>query len=123
MARIVLPWFGPLVPTMSIARGAFAGSSFTVPSSACAPTVTVYLPSLTTRVIVLRTSSGNGFPPSSAATGFQLPCIFLPSFLGLVASSPGANDPAQTQTSIDQQNRRCTGFSYNGCPGSCDANG
>src|SRR5690349_9378007 len=105
MAGIVLPWLGPLVPTMSTARGFFVGSSFTLPSSVCSPTVTVYLPSVTTSFIVLRMSSGNGFPPSSAVTGFQFPCIFLLSSLALGASSPRANGPAQTQTSIDQQNR------------------
>src|SRR6516162_8439082 len=115
MAGIVLPALGPLAPLMSIARGDFAGSSVTVPSSFCPPTVTVYLPSATTSVIVLRTSSGYGLPPSSAVTGFQVPCIFLPSSLAPAAPSPRASGPAQTQTSSDQQNRRFTVFLLQVC--------
>src|SRR6516162_2912387 len=109
MAGIVLPWFGPLVPLMSIVGGVLAASSFVVPSSVRSPTVTVYLSSVMTSVMLLRIWSGNGLPAISAVTGFQVPCNFLASSFALL-SSPRANEPTQTQTSTDQPNRRFTGF-------------
>src|SRR5229473_5927981 len=85
MARIVFPLLGPSVPTMSISLGFFDGSNLTVPRSGFLPTVTVYLPSSMTSLMVFRTSSENFSPPSSAADGSQVPSIDLASSL---ASSP-----------------------------------
>src|SRR6516225_4696214 len=73
MARNVFPLFGPSVPVMSIALGFADGSSLVVPRSGFLPTMTVYLPSLIVSLMDLRTSSGNGFPPSSAVDASQVP--------------------------------------------------
>src|ERR1700687_422910 len=85
MARNIFPLFGPSVPMMSISLGFFDGSNLTVPRSGFLPTVTVYLPSPMTSLMVFRTSSGNFSPLSSAADGSQVPSIDLSSSL---ASSP-----------------------------------
>src|SRR5437764_3575158 len=54
--------------------------------------VTVYLSSLTTSLIVLVISSGNGFPPSSADDGTQVPSMPLaPLASPLHAVNPTAN--------------------------------
>src|SRR5258708_38888422 len=85
MARIVFPLLGPSVPVMSISLGFFDGSTLTAPRSGFLPTVTVYLPSPMTSLMVFRTSSGYFSPPSSAADASQVPSIDLASSL---ASSP-----------------------------------
>src|SRR5579884_119821 len=77
---------------MSIALGEADGISFTVPSSVpCFSTVTVYLSSLITSLRLLRTSSGNFVPPSSADDGNQ-----VPSSESSLASSPQASDEKET---------------------------
>src|SRR4051812_31381660 len=91
MARIVLSLFGPSVPVMSSAFGFADGSSLQVPRSGCVPTVTVYWSPLSSSLMVLRTSSGNFFPPSSAADGSQ-----VPSRLASLAPSPRAADEHET---------------------------
>src|SRR5262249_19538839 len=59
--------------------------SLQVPRSGSVPTVTVYWLPLTSSLMVLRTSSGNFFPPSSATDGSQ-----APSRASSLASSPQA---------------------------------
>src|SRR5262249_26348204 len=91
MARIVLPLFGPSVPVMSSAFGFADGFRLQVPRSGFVPTVTVYWSPLSSSLMVLRTSSGNFFPPSSAADGSQ-----VPSRVSSMASSLQAADEHET---------------------------
>src|ERR1700731_553588 len=97
MARIVFPLLGPSVPVMSSDLGFFDGSSLTVPLSGFVPTVTVYLPSPMTSLMVFRTSSGNFSPPSSAADGSQVPSIDLASSLALSPREMHGNDKVRNR--------------------------
>src|SRR5260370_40116213 len=85
MARIVFPLLGPSVPMMSISLGFLDGSTLTVSRSGFLPTVTVYLPSHMTSLMVFLTSLGNISPPSSAADASQAPSI---DFASSLVSSP-----------------------------------
>src|SRR5579883_1452174 len=91
MARIVLPLFGPWVPVISSAFGFADGFRLQVPRSGLVPAVTGSWSPLTSSRMVVRTSSGNFFPASSAADGCQ-----VPSRASWLASSPQATDVHQT---------------------------
>src|SRR5581483_10828808 len=69
----VLPLLGPSVPVMSSALGLADGVRLRVPRPSDLPPVTVYSSPLMTSFMVLRTSSGNACPPSSAVAGSQVP--------------------------------------------------
>src|SRR5947199_8045822 len=51
------------------------------------PTVTAYLPSLISSLMVLRTSSGNVLPPISAVVGSHRPCRASPSLASALVAA------------------------------------